>query len=48
LSNIISGIAAKDCVLRYKHGGRILAVASINRDVASLDTELAMERQVAS
>jgi NADPH-dependent 2,4-dienoyl-CoA reductase/sulfur reductase-like enzyme len=37
-------IAAKDCVLRYKRGGRVLAVASIFRDVESLQSELAMER----
>ena len=29
-------IAAKDCLLRYKSGGRVLAVASIYRDLASL------------
>jgi len=37
-------IAAKDCLLQYKRGGRVLAVASIYRDVASLEAELAMER----
>jgi len=37
-------IAAKDCLLRYKSGGRVLAVASIYRDVASLEAELAMEQ----
>jgi NADPH-dependent 2,4-dienoyl-CoA reductase/sulfur reductase-like enzyme/nitrite reductase/ring-hydroxylating ferredoxin subunit len=37
-------IAAKDCLLRYKSGGRVLAVASIYRDVASLEAELEMER----
>ncbi len=36
-------IAAKDCLLQYKSGGRVLAVASIYRDVASLEAELAME-----
>ena len=39
-------IAAKDCLLRFKHNGRVLAVASIFRDVASLEAEAAMERQV--
>jgi len=38
-------IAAKDCVVRYKAGGRTLAVASIYRDVASLQAEVAMERE---
>jgi NADPH-dependent 2,4-dienoyl-CoA reductase/sulfur reductase-like enzyme/nitrite reductase/ring-hydroxylating ferredoxin subunit len=37
-------IAAKDCLLRYKRKGRVLAVASIYRDLASLEAELAMER----
>ena len=37
-------IAAKDCLLRYKSRGRTLAVASIYRDVQSLQEEAAMER----
>jgi NADPH-dependent 2,4-dienoyl-CoA reductase/sulfur reductase-like enzyme/nitrite reductase/ring-hydroxylating ferredoxin subunit len=37
-------IAGRDCLLRYKSGGRVLAVASIYRDAASLEAELAMER----
>jgi NADPH-dependent 2,4-dienoyl-CoA reductase/sulfur reductase-like enzyme len=37
-------IAAKDCLVRYKNKGRVLAVASIYRDVASLEAEVAMER----
>jgi NADPH-dependent 2,4-dienoyl-CoA reductase/sulfur reductase-like enzyme/nitrite reductase/ring-hydroxylating ferredoxin subunit len=37
-------IAAKDCLLQYKSSGRVLAVASIYRDLASLEAELAMER----
>jgi NADPH-dependent 2,4-dienoyl-CoA reductase/sulfur reductase-like enzyme/nitrite reductase/ring-hydroxylating ferredoxin subunit len=37
-------IAGKDCLLRYKNGGRVLAVASIYRDVASLEAEVAMEK----
>src|SRR4051812_4851962 len=37
-------IAARDCLLRYKSGGRVLAVASIYRDIASLEAEVAMER----
>lgn len=39
-------IKAKDCLLRYKKGGRTLAVASIFRDVDSLKAELAMEQGV--
>ena len=38
-------IAAKDCLLRYQRAGRVLAVASINRDVANLEAELTMERE---
>jgi NADPH-dependent 2,4-dienoyl-CoA reductase/sulfur reductase-like enzyme len=37
-------IAARDCLLRYRHKGRVLAVASIYRDMASLQAELEMER----
>ncbi len=40
-------IAAKDCLLRYRRKGRVLAVASIYRDLASLKAELAMEQQTA-
>jgi NADPH-dependent 2,4-dienoyl-CoA reductase/sulfur reductase-like enzyme/nitrite reductase/ring-hydroxylating ferredoxin subunit len=39
-------IKAKDCLLRYKRNGRVLAVASIFRDTESLQAELAMERAV--
>jgi len=38
-------IAARDCLLKYKSRGRLLAVASIYRDLASLQAELDMERQ---
>ena len=42
---IVDGdIAGKDCLLQYKSRGRVLAVASIYRDVASLEAELAMEK----
>ena len=41
-------IKARDCLLRYKRNGRVCAVASIFRDVANLQAELAMERAVAS
>ena len=40
-------IAARDCLLRFKQGGRTRAVASIFRDLASLEAELAMERDAA-
>ena len=38
-------IAAKDCLLKYKRKGRLLAVASIFRDLASLQAEVKMERE---
>jgi NADPH-dependent 2,4-dienoyl-CoA reductase/sulfur reductase-like enzyme/nitrite reductase/ring-hydroxylating ferredoxin subunit len=36
-------ISGRDCLLQYKSRGRVLAVASIYRDVASLEAEVAME-----
>jgi NADPH-dependent 2,4-dienoyl-CoA reductase/sulfur reductase-like enzyme len=44
---IDGAIQSKDCLLRYQRNGRVLAVASIFRDVASLQAELAMEQAVA-
>ena len=41
-------VMAKDCLLRFKRKGRTLAVASIYRDVESLEAELAMEREAAA
>ncbi len=40
-------VAAKDCVVRFKRNGRLLAVASIYRDVESLKAEVAMEHEMA-
>jgi NADPH-dependent 2,4-dienoyl-CoA reductase/sulfur reductase-like enzyme len=41
---IIEGdVQAKDCLLRFKRGGRTLAVASIYRDLESLKAEAEME-----
>jgi len=40
-------IRARDCLLRYKSKGRVLAVASIYRDIESLKAELAMEKAIA-
>src|SRR5438128_259046 len=42
--SVDGSIAGKDCLLRYRLGGRVLAVASIYRDVVSLQAELAMEK----
>lgn len=39
-------IKAKDCLLQYRRNGKVLAVASIFRDVESLKAELAMEQAV--
>jgi apoptosis-inducing factor 3 len=41
---VTGDIGAKDCLLRYRLNGRTLAVASINRNVANLEAELALER----
>jgi apoptosis-inducing factor 3 len=41
-------ITAKDCLLRYKRNGRVLAVASIYRDLENLKTELQMELDAAA
>jgi NADPH-dependent 2,4-dienoyl-CoA reductase/sulfur reductase-like enzyme/nitrite reductase/ring-hydroxylating ferredoxin subunit len=39
-------IAAKDCLLRFKRDGRMLAAVSIFRDLESLKAEIAMEREL--
>jgi NADPH-dependent 2,4-dienoyl-CoA reductase/sulfur reductase-like enzyme/nitrite reductase/ring-hydroxylating ferredoxin subunit len=38
-------IKAKDCLLKYKRKGRVLAVASIFRDLANLRAEAKMEQE---
>jgi NADPH-dependent 2,4-dienoyl-CoA reductase/sulfur reductase-like enzyme len=43
---IEGNIKARDCLVRYRRDGKLLAVASIYRDVDSLKEELAMERRV--
>jgi NADPH-dependent 2,4-dienoyl-CoA reductase/sulfur reductase-like enzyme/nitrite reductase/ring-hydroxylating ferredoxin subunit len=40
-------IKGRDCLLKYKSNGRVLAVASIYRDLASLEAGLAMEKATA-
>jgi NADPH-dependent 2,4-dienoyl-CoA reductase/sulfur reductase-like enzyme/nitrite reductase/ring-hydroxylating ferredoxin subunit len=37
-------LSARDCVVRFKRAGHVLAVASMSRDIDSLRAELAMER----
>jgi NADPH-dependent 2,4-dienoyl-CoA reductase/sulfur reductase-like enzyme/nitrite reductase/ring-hydroxylating ferredoxin subunit len=45
--DIDGDIKARDCLLRYKSGGRVLAVSSIFRDIDSLRAELVMEQDIA-
>jgi hypothetical protein len=40
-------IAARDCLVRYFRSGKILAAASISRDLESLMVEVALERATA-
>jgi len=40
-------VAGRDCLLRYRRGGRTLAVASIYRDIASLQAEVDLEKSMA-
>jgi NADPH-dependent 2,4-dienoyl-CoA reductase/sulfur reductase-like enzyme len=44
--SIEGDVRAKDCVVRYRSNGRVLAVASILRDMESLKAEVEMERTV--
>ena len=37
-------IKGRDCVVRYRAGDKVLAVASIYRDVDSVKAEVGMER----
>ena len=41
-------IAGKDCSLRFMQKGRVLAVATIFRDLESLEAELEMEQATAA
>jgi NADPH-dependent 2,4-dienoyl-CoA reductase/sulfur reductase-like enzyme len=41
-------VMSKDCLLRFKRDGRVIAVASINRDLESLESEAMMERAAAA
>jgi NADPH-dependent 2,4-dienoyl-CoA reductase/sulfur reductase-like enzyme/nitrite reductase/ring-hydroxylating ferredoxin subunit len=41
---IDGSIAGRDCLVEYRHNGRVLAFASIYRDLLNLQRELAMER----
>jgi hypothetical protein len=39
-------IKSRDCLVRYRRDGKVVAVASIFRDLANLKEEAAMERAV--
>jgi len=43
LVEIDGDLNARDCAVSYKRGGRTLALATISRDLQSLQTEAAME-----
>src|SRR6185436_12411489 len=45
--DIEGDVMKRDCVVRYKMGGRTLAVASIYRDKESLEAGMAMEHRAA-
>src|SRR5262249_20154785 len=45
--DIEGDVMKRDCVVRYKRGDRVLAVASIYRDKESLAAGAAMEREAA-
>jgi NADPH-dependent 2,4-dienoyl-CoA reductase/sulfur reductase-like enzyme len=40
--------AARDCLVRYKHAGRIMAVAAMGRDIEALKAELQLELATAA
>lgn len=42
---IDGSLDARDCAVTYKKAGRILAVATVSRDLHSLAAEAAMEAQ---
>ena len=46
--SIDGDVMSKDCLLRFRRNGRVLAVASIFRDLESLQAEVMMEAEVAA
>jgi hypothetical protein len=44
---IDGSLERRECVVRYRLGGELRAMASIGRDRESLEAELAMERRAA-
>ena len=47
-AEIEGSLEARDCAISYRRGGKKLAVATIGRDLAGLEAELAFERAIAS
>jgi NADPH-dependent 2,4-dienoyl-CoA reductase/sulfur reductase-like enzyme len=43
---IDGSLDARDCAVAYKKGGRTLAIATISRDLQSLQAEAAMEAEI--
>jgi hypothetical protein len=41
-------VMSKDCLLRFRRNGRVAAVASIFRDLESLQAEVMIEREAAT
>ena len=44
---IDGSLEQRDCTVRYRRGGRVLAVATIGRDRENMEAELAMEHETA-
>jgi apoptosis-inducing factor 3 len=47
-AEIEGSLAARDCMISYRRSGKKLAVATIGRDLAGLEAEVAFERAIAS
>jgi hypothetical protein len=43
--DIEGDVNGRDCLVRYRRNGRVLAAASIFRDIENLKEEVAMERK---
>jgi len=46
-ARIDGDLEQRDCAIRYERSGRLLAIATISRDIDSLKAELALERDAA-
>jgi NADPH-dependent 2,4-dienoyl-CoA reductase/sulfur reductase-like enzyme/nitrite reductase/ring-hydroxylating ferredoxin subunit len=47
-AEVEGSLEARDCAISYRRGGKKLAVATIGRDLAGLEAEVAFERAIAS